>query len=261
MNYLNRRLAADAAFDRTIWKLSAGKSLDDTEITQLVTGASGMRSISFHQYRSLQMSLGRVRPHGRATRTLIAAFLNKGYEYYLRSVDALRAARTLNGTYKVDHIPKTTAHDRRPGTAMTPQYLTIHSTGNPASTSGGERSWLTNAQNIRTASFHVVVDAAQVVECIPFNEVAWHAGDGSGSGNTKSISLEICESGDRERTLQNAIALTAKILRDQSLDPDSLRRHHDWATKTCPRILIVDENRHKPHQTWEWFKTEVENLS
>ena len=260
MNYLNRRLAADAAFDRTMRKLATGKLLDDTEITQLVTGVFGRRLISFHQYRSLQISLGRVKQHGRATRALVADFLTKGYEHYLRSIEALRAARTVSGTYKVDHIPKTTAHNRRPCTTMTPEYLTIHSTGNPASTSGGERSWLTNTQNIRTASFHVVVDAVQVVECIPFNEVAWHAGDGSGSGNTKSISLEICESGDRERTLQNAIALTAKILRDQRLDADSLRRHHDWAPKTCPRILIVDESRQKPHQTWEWFKAEVENL-
>ena len=50
---------------------------------------------------------------------------------------------------------------------------------------------------------------------IPLNEVARHAGDGgSGTGNRRSISIEICESGDRAKTLENAIKLTASYSRN-----------------------------------------------
>ena len=36
---------------------------------------------------------------------------------------------TLNVPYKEDHIPKTTKNNRRPQTKISPDYLTIHSTG------------------------------------------------------------------------------------------------------------------------------------
>lgn len=83
---------------------------------------------------------------------------------------------------------------------MNSEYLTIHSTGNENSVAKGERAWLTNTANTRTASFHLVVDENNAIECLPFNEMAWHAGDGAnGTGNSKSIGLEICESGDRKK--------------------------------------------------------------
>jgi len=140
-------------------------------------------------------------------------------------------------TYIVDHIPTSTAKNRRPGISMTPEYVTIHSTANPSSTARQERAWLTNPNNIATASFHVVVDEKEAVECIPLNEVAWHAGDGRGPGNTKSIGVEICESGDREKTLQNVAELVAKLLHERKWGIDRVKQHYDWSGKNCPRIL------------------------
>jgi hypothetical protein len=97
------------------------------------------------------------------------------------------ASRYPMPKYIVDHIPRTTPHNRRPGTSMTPEYLTIHSTGNPTSMAQGERNWLTNTTNQRTASYHLVIDDKNAIECLPFNEMAWHAGDGAnGTGNSKS---------------------------------------------------------------------------
>ena len=119
-------------------------------------------------------------------------------------------------SYIVDHIPRNTPYNRRPGLPMSPQYITIHSTGNPKSTAMNERAWLTNPNNNVTASWHICVDEKEAVEAIPLNEVAWHAGDGgSGTGNRRSISIEICESGDRAKTLENAIKLTANLQQQQ----------------------------------------------
>ena len=175
--------------------------------------------------------------------------------------------------YKQDHIPK--KKGKRPGTAMKPQYLTIHSTGNPSSTAKNERAWLTNPSNTRTASWHIVVDEREAIEAIPLNEVAYHAG--TAAGNNTSIGLEICESGNREKTLAHAAEVAASILKKYGWGVDRLRRHYDWSGKNCPRILsannwagwndfkkLVQKELSKMSNTpskwakeaWEWAKKE-----
>lgn len=186
--------------------------------------------------------------------------------------------------YKIDHIPRSTPCGRRPGIPMTPQYITIHSTGNESSTARDERKWLVNPKNTRQASWHICVDDKEAIEVIPLNEVAWHAGDGAGPGNMKSISIEICESGDRTRTLENAATLAARLLKEKGWGVERLRRHYDWSGKICPRIfydggkwigweqfklavqkelregdtVTADKNQPSPwaKEAWEWAKKE-----
>ena len=156
--------------------------------------------------------------------------------------------------YIVNHIPKSTPYNRRPGLAMVPQYITIHSTGNLNSIAQDERGWLINPKNDRTASWHICVDEKEAVEAIPLNEVAWHAGDGvKGTGNRASIAIEICESGNRQKTLENTIQLVAKILKERGWNTNKLRRHYDWSGKSCPRILMANN-----WAGWEQFKRNVQ---
>lgn len=255
-----RRLAASQAIDRAIRRLLAGAATADADVLKVIPALFAGRWVGFDQFQALQRRCRQLTPGSLAARRAVQSFLGQDYHHFLRSFEARRVALMLGLPYKVDHIPKTTASNRRPGKSMAPLFLTIHSTGNPASAAAGERKWLTSTENTRTASFHLVVDEQQAIECIPFDEVAWHAGDGNGNGNHKSISLEICESGNRERTLRHAIAVTARILRERGLEADSLRRHNDWATKLCPRILIVPASRQRPGHTWDWFKREVAQL-
>lgn len=175
--------------------------------------------------------------------------------------------------YRQDHIPKSA--NRRPGRTMKPQFLTIHSTGNPSSTAKNERGWLTNPSNTRTASWHIVVDEREAIEAIPLTEVAYHAG--TAAGNSTSIGLEICESGNREKTLAHAAEVAASILKKYGWGVDRLRRHYDWSKKNCPRILsannwagwndfkkLVQKELSKMSNTpskwakeaWEWAKKE-----
>ena len=137
---------------------------------------------------------------------------------------------------------------KRSGRKITPTTLTIHSTDNPSSTAQNERDWLTNPDNHRAASWHICVDEKQAVMAIPLNERALHAGNKQ--GNDTSISLEICESGNREKTLQNAAEVIAQLLRERGWGVDKLRQHHDWSGKNCPRILR-DTGR------WDWFVEQV----
>lgn len=155
--------------------------------------------------------------------------------------------------YLVNHIPKETQCDRRPGLRMEPTTITIHNTGNPKSTAQNERDWLTNPNNLRQASYHIVVDEHKAIECLPLNEAAWHAGDGNGNGNMRSIGVEICESGNYSQTLLNASQLVAKLLYERGWGVDRLRRHYDWSRKICPRLMY---NSGK-WTGWEEFKQMV----
>ncbi len=144
-----------------------------------------------------------------------------------------------NYTYCKDHIPKSTPCKRRPGYPMSASTITIHNTGNPSSTAANERAWLTNPSNSRTASYHIVIDEREAIECLALNEVGWHSGDGSGakSGNRTSIGIEICESGNYAQTLSNAVELVASMLKEHGWGVDRLRRHFDWSGKICPRLM------------------------
>lgn len=155
--------------------------------------------------------------------------------------------------YIIDHILKNTSDNRRPALLMAAETITIHNTGNLTSTARNERSWLSNPKNDRQASFHIVIDEKEAIECLPLNEVAWHAGDGNFNGNMKSIGIEICESGNYEKTLDNAVKLVAKMLKARGWKVDKLRRHFDWSGKICPRKMYDSG-------TWEGWKKFVENV-
>ncbi len=146
-------------------------------------------------------------------------------------------------------------HRLRPGGAYPKTTITIHSTANANSTALNERAWLDNPTNNRYASWHYCVDESGVVQAIPDNEEAWHCGDED--GNRTSLSIEICESGDRVKTLLNAAKLAAEKLTEHGLTIKELRRHADWVEKDCPRILINPVYIYRNYG-WNWFVKQVE---
>src|SRR5690625_3720689 len=158
----------------------------------------------------------------------------------------------MSYTFIVDRIPLNTPNSRRPGTKMTAETITIHNTANPTSTAKNERGWLTNPSNTRMASYHYVIDSQHVIECIPQTEVAYHAGHSV--GNRTSIGVEICESGDYAKTLENAAKFVAVLLDARGWGVERLRRHFDWSGKNCPRKM----NNGGGWSGWLTFKNMVQ---
>ena len=120
--------------------------------------------------------------------------------------------------------------------SMTPQYITIHNTANHA-TAQAEITYMKNNNN--QTSFHVCVDEKYVIQAIPFNRNAWHAGDGAnGTGNRKSIGIEIARStGDInlfKKAEQNCAEYVATLLKKNGWGIDRVKRHKDWSGKNCP---------------------------
>ena len=116
--------------------------------------------------------------------------------------------------YIIDHIPINS--NKRPKYKMDWEYITVHNTSNPKSTARNERDYLTNPSNKSNTGFHIAIDEKQAIECIPLNENAWHAGDGRGKGNMSSVGIEICESGNYQKTLENAVLLVAELLKSKN---------------------------------------------
>lgn len=124
--------------------------------------------------------------------------------------------------------------------SMTPQYITVHNTANDAS-ARNEVTYMRN--NGSSTSFHVAVDDKEVVLGVPFNRNAFHAGDGrNGTGNRKSIGIEICYSksgGSRfDAAERNAAAYIASLLKTYGWGLDRVKRHYDWSGKDCPHRTI-----------------------
>ena len=120
--------------------------------------------------------------------------------------------------------------------SMNPQYITMHNTANSASADAEVRYMISNNNQV---SYHVCVDEREVIQAIPFNRNAWHAGDGaSGTGNRKSIGIEIARStGDAnlfEQAERNCAAYVAKLLKERGWGIDRVKRHKDWSGKYCP---------------------------
>jgi N-acetylmuramoyl-L-alanine amidase len=122
--------------------------------------------------------------------------------------------------------------------------ITNHNTGNSAPTAGDElhAKWLQNVENAdkQYVSVHLFVDQDSITQTVPLDEVCYHAGDGSGNGNRKTISIEICENANVLKAEDNAKKLNAALL----LTYPNLKiyKHQDWSGKYCPHVLLDRPN-------------------
>ncbi|WP_396583184.1 N-acetylmuramoyl-L-alanine amidase family protein [Bacillus sp. SG20033] len=128
--------------------------------------------------------------------------------------------------------------------AMTAEYITFHNTANDAS-ANNEISYMRN--NNETVSYHFAVDDKEVVQGLPTNRSAFHCGDGEyGTGNRKSIGVEVCYSksgGERYRKAEAlAIKFIAQLLKERGWGVDRVKKHQDWSGKYCPH-RVLDEGR------------------
>lgn len=123
--------------------------------------------------------------------------------------------------------------------SMTATRIVVHNTANDAS-ANNEISYMRSNNN--ETSFHFAVDDKEVVQGIPLNRNAWHAGDGNGKGNREGIAVEICYSksgGDRfTKAEQNATKFIASLLKERGWGIDKVTKHQDYSGKYCPHRTL-----------------------
>jgi N-acetylmuramoyl-L-alanine amidase len=129
----------------------------------------------------------------------------------------------------------------RPGVALDPQYITVHETGNTSvGATALAHAKLQQNGNSRQASWHFTVDDGDTIyQSIPTNEIGYHAGDGSGDGNRKSIGIEICVNSDGNFTKakNNAAWLIDYLMDKYNIPIDRVVQHNHWSGKNCPEKI------------------------
>ena len=137
-------------------------------------------------------------------------------------------------------LPPTNKYDIKCPYPMDPTYITVHNTANQASAIN-EISYMHNNSN--EVSFHYAVDDIEAIQGLPLNRNGWHSGDGSqGTGNRKSIAVEICYSqygGEKfDKAERNAAKLIALLMEKFNIPIDRVRKHQDWSGKYCPHRTL-----------------------
>ena len=169
----------------------------------------------------------------------------------------LTESKIGTATVIVDILPKGKCI---PNTTITPTSITIHNTGNIDASAQNNHNYMRNINKSgeRIASWHFTVGYDKVIQAIPTNKKAYHAGNST--GNNTSIGIEICMYKDKEKQRQaymNAIALVKILMSYHKLDINKVKRHKDWSGKHCPAWLIEG----KYGYTWTWFKNQIKTTT
>ena len=127
--------------------------------------------------------------------------------------------------------------------------------------------------NMKDVRVHYYVDNTCAWQNLPLNLSGWHAADGSGNGNRRTIAIECIMSSaynDRDKKSEdNAARLAAALLKKYNLDINHLYTHTHWLnvrdgksgsvdylntaknpSKTCPLYIL-------PH--WSAFKAKIQS--
>jgi len=129
-------------------------------------------------------------------------------------------------------------------------WIVIHESGMPQAGNDAIKlnQIMLNKQisNPASSSWHYTVDAYRIFHHIPDNEIAWHAGGGTGlftHGNSNGIGIEMCinEDGDYEGALRNYAKLVAHLLIKHNLTINNIKQHYDFSQKNCPAYLRNDQ--------------------
>ncbi len=156
---------------------------------------------------------------------------------------------------------------------MRPDFITIHSTDNPARSANA----LNHARAMRNGlrarhnrshflTWHFTVDDHSIYQSLPTTETGEHA-DYDGLGNRSSIGIEMCvnRGSDITKTIDRTARLTAMLMRQYRIPLSHVVPHMHWRRirfsdgrdigyKQCPAILL---DHGKPGAKWNTFLARV----
>lgn len=109
--------------------------------------------------------------------------------------------------------------------------------------------------NMKDTRVHYYVDNVCAWQNLPLTLSGWHAADGNGNGNRRTIAIECIMSSaynDKDKKSEdNCAKLAAALLKKYKLSIDCLYTHNHWYSgKYCPAYIL-------PH--WDKFKAKVQS--
>lgn len=109
--------------------------------------------------------------------------------------------------------------------------------------------------NMKDVRVHYYVDNTCAWQNLPLTLSGWHAADGDGNGNRRTIAIECIMSSaynDKDKKSEdNCAKLAAALLKKYKLGINALYTHNHWySEKYCPAYIL-------PH--WDKFKAKVKS--
>jgi len=152
----------------------------------------------------------------------------------------------------------------RPGTPMDgPLGIVMHWVANPGTSAEFNRRWFESRKDGANGfgSAHYIIDDNETVQCIPDDEIAYHAGPSSATSediralfggrhpNQCAIGIELCHpdwSGRfTDKVVASATKLCAVLCVEYGIPVGAIIRHYDCTGKDCPRWWV--DNVHEWH--------------
>ena len=135
------------------------------------------------------------------------------------------------------------------------KFIVIHYTGNDGDKDENNANYFKN--NITYTSAHYFVDSDSITKTVPDDYVAWAVGDAKYPNtkgakyhgkctNANSISIELCDDilngviYPSAKTIQNAIELVKKKMKEYNIPQSNVIRHYDVSGKSCPAYWVND---------------------
>lgn len=164
---------------------------------------------------------------------------------------------TVNEYLLTNHNPN---HIDMPSVSMEGKIIgvTVHNTDwitTAAGTTPAEQyTRATVNGNMKDVRVHYYVDNTCAWQNLPLTLSGWHAADGSGNGNRRTIAIECIMSSaynDKDKKSEdNCAKLAAALLNKYKLSIDCLYTHNHWySRKYCPAYIL-------PY--WDKFKAKVQ---
>lgn len=124
--------------------------------------------------------------------------------------------------------------NNRSDSRLSPIGIVVHETATPGATAEREYQYFNSAD--RGASAHAFVDWEDVIQTIPYDEVAWHAGP---TANSRYIGIELCRPSGHDpekfgRVWNNAVSLFADLFREHGFGEvtvDNLLSHAEVSSR------------------------------
>lgn len=124
--------------------------------------------------------------------------------------------------------------------------LVIHYVANPGSSAEANRNYFENQGKVgnQVSAQYIVGLNGEIVQCIPDDEVAFHAGNKN--MNRTSIGIEVCHPDSTgkftETTIKALSELVSLLMKKYNISIEKVIRHYDVTGKQCP-LYYVDNNR------------------
>lgn len=124
-------------------------------------------------------------------------------------------------------------------------YITVHETDNTSRGAGAQAHAAYQRNGGGGASWHYQVDGKQAIQSYSDSAQCFHAGDGRGSGNMKSVAIETCVNpdGDWAATKRNLVELILVLMKRHNVPVSRVVQHNHWSGKNCPSTMRANGNR------------------